>query len=112
MIGICSSISGSCSGGIVKVVYLWYLQIVKVVSVPERARSLAFSPNGENLAVGMQSGALCILCFHPNVEEVAWSVPCSDCITVLAYSPNGQLIAAGSRDQCATCALCTAYLLK
>ena len=75
------------------------LQIVKVVTVAERARCLAFAPNGEHLAVGMHSGALAFMGFHPTVQELAFSVPCSDAITALSYSPDGNYIAAGSRDQ-------------
>lgn len=78
------------------------LQIVSVVGVPERARCLAFAPNGEHLAVGMHSGALAVMGFHPTVQQLSFSVPCSDSITTLAYSPDGKYIAAGSRDQCAS----------
>lgn len=75
------------------------LQIVKVVTVAERARCLAFAPNGEHLAVGMHSGALATMGFHPTVQELSFAVPCSDAISALAYSPDGKYIAAGSRDQ-------------
>jgi WD40 repeat protein len=76
------------------------MQIVKVVTVMERARCLAFAPNGEHLAVGMQSGALATMGFHPTVQQLSFSVACSDAITALSYSPDGKYIAAGSRDQC------------
>jgi WD40 repeat protein len=82
-----------------RLIHCMHVQLIKVVPVAHRARCLAFAPNGELLAVGMHSGALATIGFHPTVKELTFTVPCTDAISTLSYSPDGKYLAAGSRDQ-------------
>lgn len=47
------------------------IRVVQMAGNGDRARSCAFSPNGEHLAVGMYSGGLKILEFHPQIQQVS-----------------------------------------
>lgn len=70
-----------------------------------RARSVAFSPNGAHLAVGMLDGALRVLALEA-VQAGGSKVPgsklfvaerkdCSEEVNVLAYSPDGSKLVRG-----------------
>lgn len=78
------------------------MQVIKVIELAAKARSAAFSPDGEHLAVGLSTGGLHVFAFHPSVQQVHWSAAAAEAISVLAYSPDGKLLAAGGHDQCAS----------
>ena len=77
------------------------MQVIKVLETAGKARSVAFSPSGEHLAVGVASGGVQVFAFHPQLQQVHWSAPATDAVSVLSYSPDGRLLAVGSNDQCA-----------
>jgi hypothetical protein len=76
------------------------LQVVKVLQTAGLARAVAFSADGEHLAVGVHTGGIQVFVFHPQVQQMNWRAIAADGITVLSYSPSGAFLAAGSRDQC------------
>ena len=78
------------------------LQVIKILETAAKARSAAFAPDGENLAVGVATGGLHVFVFHPAAAQVHWSAVATDAVSALAYSPDGALLAAGSHDQCAS----------
>ena len=73
--------------------------MVKLAQNGDMSRSGAFSMDGQHLAVGMVSGGIKIMEFHPNVAQVAWIKDSSESIDELKYSPCGRYLAAGSHDQ-------------
>lgn len=77
------------------------MQVIKVIQTAGKARSVAFSPDGEHLAVGVATGGVQVFTFHPRLQQIHWAVPARDAVCVLAYSPDGRYLAAGSHDQCA-----------
>ena len=64
-----------------------------------RARTAAFSPDGQHLAVGLAAGGLQVYRFYPTLQQIHWSRPFTAAITVLAYSPDGKHLAAGGHEQ-------------
>jgi hypothetical protein len=46
------------------------LRVIQLAAAGDKARSAAFSPNGEHLAVGMYSGGLKVLEFYPHMAQV------------------------------------------
>ncbi|GFR46990.1 hypothetical protein Agub_g8644, partial [Astrephomene gubernaculifera] len=64
-----------------------------------RGRCCAFSPCGQQLAVGTGCGGLQVLEFHPAVRQVWWGKPFSGAVSEIKYSPCGTFLAAGSHDQ-------------
>ena len=77
------------------------LQVIKVLVTAAKATAAAFSPSGEHLAVGLANGGVQVFEFHPNLQQLHWSVPAKDAVSALAFSPNGRWLAVGSHDQCA-----------
>jgi len=75
------------------------LRVVQLGMKGECARSGAFSPDGQHLAVGLSGGGLQVMEFHPNVTQVAWCKDSNESIDELKYSPCGRFLAAGSHDQ-------------
>ncbi|KAG2444303.1 hypothetical protein HXX76_001060 [Chlamydomonas incerta] len=63
------------------------------------ARGCAFSPSGQQLAVGCANGGIKVLEFHPAVRQVWWGKTFSSSVDELKYSPCGRYLAAGSHDQ-------------
>ncbi|KAG2487374.1 hypothetical protein HYH03_013944 [Edaphochlamys debaryana] len=63
------------------------------------ARSCAFSPDGQQLAVGCGNGGVKVLEFHPTVRQVWWGKTFGSSVDELKYSPCGRFLAAGSHDQ-------------
>lgn len=78
-----------------------HMQVIKVLQTAGRARSVAWSPDGEHLAVGVVTGGVQVFAFHPRLQQMHWGAPAKDAVSVLAYSPDGRYLAAGSHDQCA-----------
>ncbi|GIL85815.1 hypothetical protein Vretimale_19546 [Volvox reticuliferus] len=63
------------------------------------ARGCAFSPDGQQLAVGCTNGGIKVLEFHPAVRQVWWGKTFNSAVDELKYSPCGRFLAAGSHDQ-------------
>jgi WD40 repeat protein len=75
------------------------LQVIKVLETAAKASTASFSPSGEHLAVGLANGGLQVFEFHPTLQQVHWSMAATAYISVLAFSPDGKWLAAGSHDQ-------------
>ncbi|KAG1660540.1 hypothetical protein FOA52_003891 [Chlamydomonas sp. UWO 241] len=78
------------------------LRVVHLGTKGDCARSGAFSPDGQHLAVGLAGGGIKVMQFHPQVTQLAWckdTVAKDASIDELKYSPCGRFLAAGSHDQ-------------
>jgi WD40 repeat protein/Ca2+-binding EF-hand superfamily protein len=75
-----------------------------VVNMQSKIRAIAYSPDGNHVAVGTYDGKLIVLSddlsmiYFTNLISTSW-------IHVITYSPNGQQVAVGSHDS-------TIYLLE
>ncbi len=65
------SLCGVCVVGAVRPAPSQPLRIVQMAANGDMARSCAFSPNGEHLAVGMTSGGVKVMEFHPALAQVS-----------------------------------------
>jgi uncharacterized protein (TIGR02996 family) len=70
---------------------------VATVESPERPRCLTFSPNGELLAVGLQSGEIMVLAAEDGATLTTLSGH-DDAVEALAFSSRGARLASGSAD--------------
>jgi WD40 repeat protein len=69
----------------------------KSIPVPDRARSVAFSTNGTQLAVGLMTGKLCV--FNDSEYNQTVDVQVSKkAILVVRYSPDDSYLAVGTQD--------------
>ncbi|WIA35025.1 hypothetical protein OEZ86_003516 [Tetradesmus obliquus] len=59
----------------------------------------AFSPDGRQLAVGLDGGGLKGFEFHPEMRQVWWHQGFSSAVDVLRYSPDGSRLAAAGHDK-------------
>lgn len=75
------------------------VRIVHVAQKGDKARSCAFSSDGQHLAIGLLSGGIKVVEFYPSVAQVYWGKLNTDSICVLRYSPCGRYLASGSHDQ-------------
>ncbi|KAL6747740.1 WD40-repeat-containing domain protein [Haematococcus lacustris] len=75
------------------------LKVLQLAGARDAARCCAFSPDGQHLAVGLVSGGLKVLEFHPSLAQVFWGKLFAESLDVLKYSPCGRYLAAASRDQ-------------
>jgi len=67
--------------------------------MPDRSRSLAYSPSGEVLCLGMLDGSMALMePQHPQLRVYSTWQHAELIITDIKFSPDGQLIAAGSGD--------------
>jgi len=72
---------------------------IRLVETARVARSVAWSPDGNQLAIGCRDGELQVLEFHPVMQQVFWATDCTGPIEDLKYSPSGDFLAVASRDQ-------------
>lgn len=68
--------------------------LIKNIPLPSSVESLAFSPDGQTLAIGMGNGTITI--WQANTWRSLKSFPAhSDSVSALVYSPDGTMIASG-----------------
>jgi len=76
----------------------------KILGLPYMVRSMVFSPDGKQIAIGFKEGALggsvpvSIVDFE-TLGVVHEIMECDECVAAVKYSPDGQWFAAGSWDQ-------------
>jgi len=75
------------------------IRLVQLAQNGDKARSGAFSADGEHLAIGMISGGIKVMQFYPNVSQVFWGREFTESVDEMKYSPCGRYLAAGSHDQ-------------
>jgi WD40 repeat protein len=71
--------------------------VSRTVGLPGLCRSVAISPDGQQLAVGLKDGQLCVMWFE-SLERVARTHLMKEAIDALKFSPDGQFLAVGSHD--------------
>ena len=93
-------------------VYVWDAKRRKIlysVAMGAKCRSVAFSPDGKHIAVGMRDGGLKIVetavaaavkGAGPSPQAVFWNKICTSAIDDLKYSHDGKYLAVASHDQC------------
>mmetsp|Transcript_32689 Transcript_32689/g.92738 ORF Transcript_32689/g.92738 Transcript_32689/m.92738 type:complete len:986 (+) Transcript_32689:227-3184(+) len=72
---------------------------LRLVEVGKVARSVAWSPDGRQLAIGCRDGGLKVLQFFPDMQQVFWAQVATSAIDDLKYSPCGSFLAVASHDQ-------------
>lgn len=78
-------------------------RLVSIASMESKARSITYSPDGYQLAVGLHDGMIKVISEDLAVE-LSYTNVASSSIEALAYSPNGHLLAVSSND-------CMVYIL-
>lgn len=63
-------------------------------------RSVAFSPDGQQIAVGLSNGGLSVMDAR-TLEQVAWRKEAASSVDDLKFSPNSRLVAASSHGELA-----------
>eukprot|EP00736_Rhodelphis_marinus_P002340 Rmarinus@m.17215 len=71
-------------------------KMLRSVDLDNKLRSVAYSPDGEFLAVGMADGSLKVV--NEELEEVFNTRDCREAIDCVRFSPDGKYLAAGSHD--------------
>jgi len=92
--------AGSLRGEDVPIVKLWDAELgsdLGVFELPVEATSLAFSPDGNLLAIGDQDGMI-MLWNVANQEEIVTLTGHDDMVQQLAFSPDGRLLASAGSD--------------
>uniref|UniRef100_A0A0K8T6W4 Echinoderm microtubule-associated protein-like 2 n=3 Tax=Lygus hesperus TaxID=30085 RepID=A0A0K8T6W4_LYGHE len=94
------SLSQFLTGAWDSIIQLWDATARSVVwskDIGEQAQSAAFSPDGLSIVIGCVSGKW-LLMDSDSREITAAHTDGSEPIQVISYSPNGELLAIGSRD--------------
>ena len=100
--GLCPhpKLSEFATAGDDKCVRIWSLRRLhqtKVKVMPQKVRSLCYSPCGSHLAVGMIEGPVAIL-DSKSMKIITLFKDSSNIVHDIAYSPNGSTLAVGCRD--------------
>lgn len=70
-----------------------------LIDIPEKSRTIAYSPDGTQLAVGMTDGKLIVLNIQGTTSTIISEAQVSKkAIQVLTYSPDGKVLAVGAHD--------------
>uniref|UniRef100_A0A061QZA5 Echinoderm microtubule-associated 6 n=1 Tax=Tetraselmis sp. GSL018 TaxID=582737 RepID=A0A061QZA5_9CHLO len=72
---------------------------LRLVEIGRAASSVAWSPDGKQLAIGCLEGGLKVLEFFPSMRQVFWAQVGAKAIEELKYSPCGRYLAVASKEQ-------------